>query len=245
MNICAPTMKTIKIIALFLLIGTTTTHAECQNLIKNPGFEDYYKCPEHDLRNNIKNYSFIHDWTGNADYENTCGTFHHVPHGGSGHVSVCLFTDFQAYSGYIAGVIDTPLIQGNTYYFEMYVCLDSYFKYRWAIDAICISFSESNKPLDSIINVDIRNPMGKIISDTINWTKVSGYYQAKGNEKYVLIGNFCSRKQVNKSSELLYRSKIKRSILQSNKSFNNAIYLIDDVLLVAVEEEEVPDTMTP
>ncbi len=36
----------------------------------------------------------------------------------------------------------------------------------------------------------IENPKGNILSDTLNWTKVSGCYTAHGGEEYAIIGSF-------------------------------------------------------
>jgi hypothetical protein len=36
----------------------------------------------------------------------------------------------------------------------------------------------------------VQNPVGNIITDTTNWTKIEGSFKANGNEDYITIGNF-------------------------------------------------------
>ena len=59
----------------------------------------------------------------------------------------------------------------------------------------------------------VSNPDNHIISDTSNWTKISGCYLAIGNENYLTIGNF-----YNNSTSFV-----------SNQNAEGAYYLIDDV----------------
>lgn len=40
------------------------------------------------------------------------------------------------------------------------------------------------------ITPQVSNPKGNIITDTLNWTAISGTFTAAGNEKYLLLGNF-------------------------------------------------------
>jgi hypothetical protein len=44
-------------------------------------------------------------------------------------------------------------------------------------------------PLNYLIP-QIQNPVGNIISDTLNWTLITGTFVASGNEKHMVIGNF-------------------------------------------------------
>lgn len=54
-------------------------------------------------------------------------------------------------------------------------------------------------PLD-YINPQIKNPLGNVISDTLNWIAITGTFVASGGEKYMLLGNFLADNTVTTSS---------------------------------------------
>lgn len=95
---------------------------------------------------------------------------------------------------YIEGTLIDTLKAGHHYCVSFYTVAGD--KCKFLSDAIGAYLS-----VDSIydMNVDtalsnytpqISNPTGNIISDTLNWTLVSGIYIAQGGEKYITIGNF-------------------------------------------------------
>ena len=208
----------------------------CQNLIINPSFEEYTKCPKAKLNN----YIYTHDlngWSGNGFYLNKCGYYNKEPRTGNGMVELVLFSNTPYLKPTtLIGTLNGPLIREQYYYFEMYVCYSTLSTGLWAIDAIGVGFVENSKKIDSVFDAQISNPKGKIITDSVNWTKIAGYYRAKGNEKYIVIGNFTSRKQVN--YQTIRPSQDKRGIKKEyrTKSFNNASYYFDDLLLKPVSD---------
>jgi gliding motility-associated-like protein len=40
------------------------------------------------------------------------------------------------------------------------------------------------------VNPQVSNPANRMLSDTMNWTKISGSFDANGDENYLTIGNF-------------------------------------------------------
>jgi hypothetical protein len=70
----------------------------------------------------------------------------------------------------------------------------------------------------------VENPTNNVITDTLNWVKVSGKYTAIGTEKYIMIGNFYSDSATNKIL-----------VNPTNLPVNAADYLIDDVSLIEVD----------
>lgn len=70
---------------------------------------------------------------------------------------------------------------------------------------------------------------GILIKDTLNWTKVSGCFEAKGNEKYVYIGNF------RPDNETL------AEISDPNIHPQYSYFYIEDVLIQAFDP--LPDTL--
>ncbi|MBI3501888.1 MAG: gliding motility-associated C-terminal domain-containing protein [Bacteroidetes bacterium] len=87
--------------------------------------------------------------------------------------------------------LPNTLANGKKYNIGFYVCPS-----KWACaphDAFHAILSTDSIIITSLpyyATPDIANPSGNIISDTLNWTLVSGYYTAKGGEKFVTLGNF-------------------------------------------------------
>jgi gliding motility-associated-like protein len=70
----------------------------------------------------------------------------------------------------------------------------------------------------------IANPTGSFITDTLNWTEVSGTFTATGNEKYLTIGNFLNDAATN------------TVVVNPTSAYTVTYFLIDDVSL----EEIIP-----
>jgi hypothetical protein len=68
----------------------------------------------------------------------------------------------------------------------------------------------------------IQNPLGNIISDTLNWTKIEGSFKANGNEEYITIGNFFTDSNTD-------TMRLTNSL---NPIFVNCGYYVDDMHLV-------------
>ena len=59
------------------------------------------------------------------------------------------------------------------------------------------------------------------LTDTINWMRISGYYQASGGEQYITIGNFST--DINTDTSYIQHG-----------SYSGSYYLIDDVSIIKV-----------
>ena len=175
------------------------------NLVPNPSFEVYDTCP-----NNLGQLNRAIPWfrpsTGSSDLFNSCSMpwSMHVPsnyfgyqyaRNGNGYAG--FYTYYwnaipQSYKEYIAVQLTSPLTAGVTYYVNFYVSLAD--SANFASDDIGAYFSNGSitstnyYPLPVVPQV--MNPSGNIISDKLNWTKISGYYVAAGGENYITIGNF-------------------------------------------------------
>jgi len=102
---------------------------------------------------------------------------------------------------------------------------------RVAIDAYGLYSVDSS--LDTIttygkhlvyLNPQVQHPSGNIITDTLNWTAISGTFVAQGGEKYLVLGNFLSNAATN---TLLINTPTYVTMF-------NDIY-IDDVSLIELE----------
>lgn len=75
----------------------------------------------------------------------------------------------------------------------------------------------------------IKNPVNRFITDSINWTRICGVYKAKGGEKYITIGNFAH----DRDTDTIPGDK--------RNSSGNDWYILDDV---TVTELELPHNIT-
>jgi hypothetical protein len=128
----------------------------------------------------------------------------------------------------------TALTAGKTYCAKMYVnpCdkfLDTF------TDGIQMYFD--NGQLDTIVAIDssgvypfvnpqVSNPAGNILSDTMNWTLVSGMFVATGNETFLTIGNFKTDSNTQRA--------INFATYNATNPVNASSLLIDDVSVIEV-----------
>ena len=126
-----------------------------------------------------------------------------------------------------------PLQSGKTYCGTMY--LNLYNESKYTTDKLGMYFSQNPfacnqaMPLPQVIpplNVipQISNTTGSFITDTLNWTEVSGIFTATGNEAYLTIGNFLNDAATN------------TVVVNPTSAYTVTYFLIDDVSL----EEIIP-----
>lgn len=236
LHICIRSFLTVLIFYLFCQKITS------QNLVKNPGFEDFVACPE--------TYgSFQEDvlfWKqptyGSTDYFNTCSSNMPVDENFIGVQEVFegnAYAGFYAYGPkdyreYISGELKERLSKGKKYTFSFRISLAE--KSEYAIKEFGFLFSHKILDLHTERNIPYnlmnRNGLYNYVSitsrnyydDKNSWTKVSGEYVADGTEKYIILGNF-------KSNSHTHRSKVAKNLKKA------AYYYID---MVRVEETEKP-----
>jgi gliding motility-associated-like protein len=210
-----------------------------QNLVYNPSFESSTACPTFASMLNLAT-PWYNPTSGTPEYFNACAIYTDwvsvpaQPTGGfqdarTGNAYAGLFTYRQAASNmreYIEAGLTNELVAGNCYYFEMYVNQPN--DHPYVTDGIGAYFSPvavssgTSDVLPYIPQVD--NPVGNVISDTLAWVKVSGYFTAVGGEKYLTIGNF--RNDANTTASLMYPGVW---------YFDTGYLLVDDVSLVLVD----------
>lgn len=195
---------------LFLLIIAGRGIAQT-NLVENPGFEVYTTCPS-----TFGNYAPA-PWyiaSKNLDcYANSCsmcycssvpnnyyfGNSYQYTHNGEGYI--CLFYMFTIgsnYRMYIQTKLTDSLQAGKRYIATYYVNVPNSFKYGF--NNAGMLFTKPPVYSDTIQNTygwgiiettpQVMNYGNPVISDTLNWVKVSGIYTATGGEQYITIGNF-------------------------------------------------------
>jgi OOP family OmpA-OmpF porin len=194
-------------IILFVFAG------KAQNLIPNPGFEEYTKCPTQ-----VSELSKAKYWKsatkGTPDYYCTCasaegyseagvplnrmGTMQ--PKSGNAYVGLIIFNTVNKDTEreYIQAKFIQPMVEGRKYCIQFYVCLAK--NSTVSSDAIEAYISEkqvsAKKWTQLPYSPQIQNKNG-IIGDMDNWTLIKGTYTSIGNEQYLTIGNFKDARHVN------------------------------------------------
>ncbi len=181
--------------------------SKSQNLVPNSGFETYTVCPT-----NANKIYYAPPWFGpqynSTDYFNNCssvlsvnppncGGFYQNPRTGDGLVGMWLINNFGTnYREYMMCQLIAPPISNNCYYFSFYVNLANNFS-KYSIKDIGLglttnSYTTSGPSSNNVINLPnaMYNFNRAFLTDTLNWMKVEGIYEANGTEQYIIIGNF-------------------------------------------------------
>lgn len=225
----------VKNILTILLLVTSMTNA--QNLVFNPSFEDTVSCSQWSaigIPNLPCNYWY--QSIGSPDFWSTsytqwCGqatmpfnaTGFQLPKTGTSCAgfAASAFPFFTNAKECITGKLNTPLIMGHKYFASFF--LNSCDNCRIHIDKIGAYFSADSINPDSsyLFNIipQVENAKGNIITDTINWTEVSGYFFAQGGEQWITIGCF------QPDSSLMFDSI-------PNWIIPEAYYYLDDVSVI-------------
>jgi gliding motility-associated-like protein len=209
------------LIVLTALAFTLTGKSQCIsiNLIKNPNLEDYSCCPTELTMITCANYWYQPLLDGStSDYFNICGIdslthpdelpyflYNYFGNGYAGINTNTYTAPMPPYREYIQGTLSKPLIIEQCYYCSFWVKL---FNFKntgpfTAIDAIGIFFSDTlpkkhnTELLAYYFPAQINNPSGRIITDTNNWTQITGTFVANGGEKYFTVGTFKQENEIN------------------------------------------------
>ncbi len=236
------------ILSLLLLIAGI---AHSQNLVPNPGFDQYIECPE-EASQIDRAIPWLTASPGTPDFFHACSSddqvkvpyagFHFLSYqparSGEGMGHLCIYTTINmAVSEYMQTELKSSLVAGTSYYIEFYVSPDldsSPQDTRDYTDAIGLGFSTSTYyeevPVGKAISIEPAiEHFGQLITDTVGWTRVSGCYVAIGDERNAIIGNFRSVAETNVS-------------LENPNSWPHSIYCyIEDVLVEAFDP--LPDTL--
>jgi len=228
---------------LFISFSFTFGNLYVQNLVPNPSFENYTSCP---MANQIFKLSPWCGLGGGEDAYNVCfntlvgpgaGGFgipytffgFQYPRTGNGIGSIVLKATNRR--EYLQVQLTQTLTAGKTYCGSMY--LNLYNDTKYATDKIGMYFSavpfacNQALPIPQVIpplNLvpQITNPPGNFITDTLNWTEVSGIFVATGGEQYLTIGNFYDDANTN------------TIVVNPTSAYFVTIILIDDVSLTEI-----------
>jgi gliding motility-associated-like protein len=197
------------------------------------------------------------------DYFNRCGTDsavtvpylavdgYHEPHGGDAFAGISMFTGYpnadttDYWSEYLETKLSSPMQAGHDYYVSYYVTLAYHAPQSFNIISIdkigarlTVNMMDTfcKRPMYFLNGpADIETPAGTFITDTTNWTLVSGICHAKGGEQWLTIGSF-------------YMQHINARLLYSPVNNIDGIHctcymLVDDVCVTDMEHPVTSDTI--
>jgi OOP family OmpA-OmpF porin len=221
---------------IFHLYYTNFTNGQT-NMVLNGSFEESSTCPEDQFAIKDVLYWGQLSSTFSSQYYSSCSksNLFKVPTNKFGSQNARTggaYIGMNSPEGAIETKLISPLSKDSLYYVEFYLSLADTSGY--AINDFGAMFSDTaihgksfqNVFLDDTRKPQVKNLGGRYITDKKGWTKVSGYYKAKGNESYVIISF---------TFTILNFSKIK---WVDNKGLSQSYYYLDDVLVIPASQKD-------
>ena len=193
------------LIVLIVIFTCFGSYAQVQNMVLNPSFEVYEKCPE-SYTFMDKTHKLIPNWTyptaTTPDYFNECGANEvKVPDNfagyskaksGKGYMGAILSGSNRDFREYFQGTLNSTMLAGQKYCVSFWYKLASGSKF--AVDQLSMHFTESkiangNKTFLNL-KADLTNKEGLFLDNTEEWIQFCQVYTAKGGEAFFVVGNF-------------------------------------------------------
>ena len=217
-------MKKIFYLAIICLTFTAVEISFAQNLVSNCSFEQYDTCPDNQGQIQratgwLKTHGF-----GDADYYNSCaaGAWSVPPQinyqlaaSGNAFGGIIFFSELIGSVEAIHTVLSSPLSPGTTYYvsFKVNLCYNASAFMNQAINKIGAKFTTGPPPL---VNNSAHVYSNAVITDSVNWTNISGSFVADSAYTHIFLGVFFDTASVT-------------SVTLSPALIDRAYYFIDDV----------------
>ena len=202
-----------RIVSFLLLNLFITKILVGQNLVPNPGFDELTDCPSG--RHQIElAFPWSNANNGTADIFNICATNERfrIPYGslhnpggyqpvrsGNGYAGIRVYHNgISAFNTieYLQAPLTTYLKKDQQYFIDFFISVDlspsSFWIYTKSIglafsDTLYYEEISTGEALSLNPSIEYQ---GDFIRDTMNWTRISGCYTAKGGEAFIIIGNF-------------------------------------------------------
>lgn len=185
------------ITVLSMLIRSNYIYSQ-QNLVPNPSFEDTVACPQNGNLNNLS--LWMNPTLSTPDYFNSCasGNFSvpqnaygfQNPRTGTAYVGISSIINGSSWREYIQIQLSSPLVPGEKYCVEFYICTSDSSTYSINNLGAYFSTNSITSPSTTELNVvpQIINNTPLIQPNT--WQIVADSFIASGGENYITIGNF-------------------------------------------------------
>ena len=229
------------------------------NLVFNPSFEDYRRCPERVDALGVM--TAVDAWwqptAGSSDYFNACGGREcQVPRNKMGYQTArtgeayCgIYCSQEHYREYLQTELRSPLVAGQRYSVGFWVSLADKSPYAVAtLGAFLTGERIADTTWDVLMDREradvgqyevqsiatyytpqVVRSFDSVLFESKAWVQVQGEFIASGGERFLTIGNFASFNRSNVSQ-----------VEGGNAILPGAYYYIDDVSVVAVGEAMPP-----
>ena len=210
-------------------------NSQFANYVSNGGFEKYVDCSgNNQYLSNAIDWDEI-DLDQATVYCNVClgsvpnsGWSYQYPSTGNAYViadMLCFSCASNLKRTYLKNRLKSILKANTRYCVKFHVNIGDLSSY--GTDGFGAYFG--NNSIDSInqghialtyLNPQVQNLNGNIITDTLNWTTITGTFTAIGDEKYVIIGNF--------------KSDLGTNILVIQPTYSTNVFctvLVDDIVI--------------
>ena len=187
--------------------------AQVANYISNGSFEEVIDCKQLTFQPHLSRAKFwlsIDSLSNGGRFVSYCnsdvpinGNTFQFPKTGNAYV-ICTWY-YNNLRGYSKNRLKKNLIAGKTYCVKFYVNITN--KSPYGMDGFGAYFGDGS--IDTIkkctvplnyVNPQVKNPLGNVITDTLNWVPITGTFTANGTEKYMLLGNFLADNAVTTAS---------------------------------------------
>ena len=205
-----------------------------QNLVVNPSFESHSACPY-----DYCQISFADGWytiSGAPCYFNTCGINgfgvpvnkygNHQASTGNGYAEFSIGGDYELRIDNLGGQLTSPLVVGQKYFVNFNICLAG--SSSIVSDQMGIGFSKYKYGCPGVNPIPPCGILGQwlaltlevyshnIITDSVNWTNISGSFIADSAYNYFSIGYFVWPEALN-------------TVIIDSSAAQLIIYYLDDV----------------
>lgn len=190
------------VIIIGLLFGLTLP---AQNLVNNPGFEDYTTCPTTtDQMDRATGWS---SYGNSSDYFNACAPVsafdgvgvplnfcgYQMAHGGTGYAGYILYEEGEpGYREFIGAQLSSPLVVGTTYHVVFHVSHTGGPSFRNPCGNQGVLFTttayDNANPPPLTIDPHVNN--ASVVTDTVGWTTITGTFTADSAYTHIVLGNF-------------------------------------------------------
>ncbi|PGH38056.1 MAG: hypothetical protein CRN43_17530 [Candidatus Nephrothrix sp. EaCA] len=227
---------------LLLLICFQST---AQNLVPNPSFEEYIRCPR--LPSNRAQDFVGKNWhscsAGTPDYYNSCSKDQcGVPnnwagvapaHSGKGYAGIFMWTANSEYGEYLQCEFVKPLQKEVTYCVEFYFRYSSYSVYAINWMSCLVTDLRVNVKTGKLIPLSATHEKLYKISDVANdWQHFQFHYRANGGERFIVLGNFVGNLKI--------KHERNERLLGKSPMLSASAYCYFDDVSVEVSHEQLP-----
>jgi hypothetical protein len=214
---------------LFCIAVSLTLSTKAQiNLVPNPSFEDTVYCSDQGRLSGCKYWVNCRE---TPDYNHSCheGPFD-VPDNymgyqyaatGEAYCQLWTYSITGSYREYIGVALTQPMVIGQTYAVSFKCSPGAYNNYCLQTNKLGIRFSTvpfdsaNPAPIDNFAHVYTED----VVTDTSNWTVVTGSFTADSTYTFLVLGNFFSDENTD-------------TIVPDSECFAFAVYYVDDVVVM-------------